>query len=375
MMAWPIPDIPEKKSYPAPKFWFWIIALIMMLITGAISSIKIWNVATYANVFFYGILPAFFLWLCFFGVVLNRYEQSLVASLAWDLETERTKAEWRRWSRRQLAIVGNVLFSPEEKGMETLLGEPDKVPAYPKKARSLFLSPHSFPVLMKETDRELELQYPGYRHFLHSIYILHSPDGFDEYRNELIFQQWNLIPTSIYSTETLGSFYDTNISDGLILLLCLQVWPVGSPGQSSEFISAQLIASTSFACQPSVPVIGGITRIMPLKPGELIKGLDMLFEYIQPDKNSLEYVWLLGAAEKTAAEIMQYATRNQWLLPEKRPLRSIDLSFGPPGEMALPLSLAMLTDATNKTGKAQLLVYQTSQQTGALCLIVRELYR
>ncbi|MFP1789323.1 hypothetical protein ACLED1_07910 [Lonsdalea quercina] len=373
-MAWPIPDIPEQKSLPAPKYWLWIIVLILMLITGAAFSLWIWNVATYANVFFYGVLPALLVWLCLFGAMFNRYEQSVVASQAWNLETERTKAEWRSWSRRQLAVVGNVLFSPEEKGMAALLGELDKVPAYPKKARLLFNSPHSFPTLMKEIDRKLELQYPGYRYFLHSIYVLQSPDRFDEYRNESISQQWDLIPTPIYSTKILESFYDAKIPDGLILIITLQDWPDRGVGQSSEFISAQLIASPTFARQHSLPVIAGITRMMPLEEGEFINELDMLFEYIQPDKQNLEYVWLLGASEKTSAEIMQYANRHQWPLPEKRPLHSIDLSFGPPGEMALPLSLVMLAEAANKTGKDQLLVNQTPQQTGTLCLIARELY-
>jgi len=373
-MAWPIPDIPEKKPISAPKHWLWVIVLILMLIAGAISSLWIWNMTNYADVFFYGTLPALSLWLCLYGVMLNRYEQSIVASRAWDFETEQTRSEWRSWSRQQLAVIGNVLFSPEEKGMEALLGELEKVPAFPKKARPLFNSPHSFPTLMKEIDRKLEQQCPGYRHLLYSIYVYQPADRFDKERDELIFQQWDLIPNSIHSMKIVDSFYDVKISDGLILILCLQDWPARSVGSSSEFISAQLIASPDFVLQHSLPVIAGITRMMPLEAGELINELDMLFKYIQPDKENLEYVWLLGAAEKTASEIMQYATRRQWLLPEKRPLHSIDLSFGPPGEMALPLSLAMMAEAANITAKDQLLVNQMPLQTGILCLITRELY-
>jgi hypothetical protein len=40
--------------------------------------------------------------------------------------------------------------------MKMLLGELEKVPAFPKKARALFNSRHSFQDLMKETDRKLE---------------------------------------------------------------------------------------------------------------------------------------------------------------------------------------------------------------------------
>lgn len=373
-MAWSIPDIPEKKPLPEPKYGFWMIILILMLITG--STLSIWGleVKSYTKILFYGVLPAFFVWVCLVGIVLNRYEQSLLASRAWNLQTVRTKDEWRRWSRRQLAVVGNVLFSPEEKGMEALLAALDKVPAYPKKARPLFDSSHSFASLIKDIDQELERQCPGYRHFLHSIYSFQAPDRFDEFRHNSIYQQWDLAPTPVYSTEFISSFYDEENADGLILILCLQDWPTRSVEQSSEFVSAQLIAPPTFARQHSLPVIAGITRMMPLEVGKLINELEMVFEYIQPDKQSLEYVWLWGAAEKTSEVIMQYATRHQWSLPEKRPLHSIDLSFGPPGEMALPLSLAMLVEAANKTDKDQLLVNQTLEQTGKLCLITRELY-
>lgn len=373
-MAWPIPDIPDKKSLPRPKFWFWILVLVLMLIMGAISSLWIWKKVTYAEVFFYGALPASLIWLCLFGGLFNRYEQSVAACRAWDCEREQTKVEWRNWSRQQLAVVGNVLFSPEEKGMEALLEELEKVPAFPKKVRPLFNSQYNFQDFMKETDRKLELQHPGYRYSLHSVYVYQSPDRIDEKRIELISQQWDLIPNLIYSMKTLDAFYDEKNVDGLILVLCLQDWPPGRTGQSSEFISAQLITSSAYAQQQSLPVIAGITRMMPLEVEKLKNELDMFFDYVQPDKQNLEYVWLLGDAEKAAAEIMQYATRHHWPLPEERPLHSIDLSFGPPGEAALPLSLAMLAEAVTKTDKDQLLVSQIAQQTGTLCLITRELF-
>lgn len=373
-MTWPIPEVPDRKNVSAPKYWFWIMILIIILILWAVFSMWLWKLESYTKFLFYGILPALLFWLCLFGVILNRYEQSVLAIQIWKLEKERTKAEWRRWSQRQLAVVGNVLFSPEEKGMEALLGDADTVPAYPKKYRPLFDSPYDFFEIMKDADLRLELQYPGYRHLLHSIYIFHSPDSFEQYRNESVYQQWNLLPTSIYSAAFLESLYDSDSSGGLILVVCFQGWSPKIIKQSSEFISAQLITSTTFARQHSLPVIAGITRLMPLEKGKLIKELDMLFEYIQPDKDSLEYIWLLGTAEKTPAEIQQYATLHQWLLPEKRPLYSIDFSFGPPGEMALPLSLVMLAEAANKTGKDHLLVNQTLQQTGYLCLITRNLY-
>lgn len=373
-MAWPISDIPLKKKIPAPKYRFWIVILILMLMIGIGSGLWIWDVKTYIKLFLYGIFPSFLIWLCLFGVVLNRYEQSVIYALTWNKEAENTKAAWRSWSRKQLAVVGNILLSPEEKGMDTLLGNLEDVPAYPKKARPLFGTTDNFQQLINDIDKKLEHQRPGYRNLLHSIYVLQAPGRFEKMSNEAIFQQWDLIPVSYHSSKPLELLYESDDFEGLILIICLQDWPNRKAAQSSEFISAQLITSASLAQQLALPAVAGITRMMPLEKGKLIDELDMFFEYNQPDKQDLEYVWLTGAAENTAADIMYYATQHEWVLPEKRPLHSIDLSFGPPGEMILPLSLAMLVEAANKTAKDQLLISQTPQQTGTLCLITRKLY-
>ena len=373
-MAWPVPDIPQYKTVPAPKLWLWVIALIFMLATGIFCSLWAGNVSTYVQVFFYGVLPAFLVWLCLFGMVLNRYEQSSAANWHWNNESEHTRVEWQSWSRRQLAVVGNVLLSPEEKGMDRLLGDLEDVPVYPDKSRPLFNSSDSYSAIMNDIAGKLEQQFPGYRYLLHSVYVLQASGRYEKLSSTAIFEKWDLVPVSIHSFEPIERLYDAADFDGLMLVICLQDWTHRSAGLSSEFISAQLIASPSLARQQGFPVIAGLTRMMPLEPGELLNELDMFFRYNQPDKQTLEYVWLTGAAEKTAADIMQYAAQHQWRLPEKRPLHSIDLSFGPPGEMILPLSLSMLAEAASKTDKDQLLIMQTPQQTGTLCLITRELY-
>nr|MDQ6121068.1 hypothetical protein [Klebsiella pneumoniae subsp. pneumoniae] len=52
-------------------------------------------------------------------------------------------------------------------------------------------------------------------------------------------------------------------------------------------------------------------------------------------------------------------------------MHMIDHSFGQGSELAFPLSLAILTEATRKTSKEQLVICQKSQEieTKWLCLI------
>lgn len=373
-MGWPIPDIPSHYVVAKPLFWFWFMVLLLMLVVGTLFSLLIFNVTTYVQALLYGALPALLLWFCLFGIVLNRYEQSVAGSVSWDAETKQTKKHWQHWSRRQLAIVGNVLLSPEEHGMDDLLGDIADIPAYPEKARPLFGSPQTLSTLLNNIDQQLEQQHPHYRQFLQTIYVLAANNATGISIEKSVFEQWDLVSDSIDSIEDIQSLYDAENNNGLFLMLCFQHWSGGESRQYSELISAQLMASTVFARQHAMPVIAGLGRIMPLEAKKLGHDLEMLFEYNQLNKQKLQYVWLSGAVEKTPVEIMQYAEQHQWPLPVKKPLYSIDYSFGPAGGLIFPLSLAMLSEAARKTGKDQLIIYQTPQQTGTLCLISQELY-
>lgn len=47
--------------------------------------------------------------------------------VCWESERQQVKQLWQHWSQKQLAIVGNVLFTPEEKGMSVLLGPQEEI--------------------------------------------------------------------------------------------------------------------------------------------------------------------------------------------------------------------------------------------------------
>ncbi|WP_427033868.1 hypothetical protein ACNF2N_12690 [Enterobacter hormaechei] len=113
---------------------------------------------------------------------------------------------------------------------------------------------------------------------------------------------------------------------------------------------------------------------MHLDNDNLEKALEMLFEYNRIDKSDVRHVWLSGITADIPSKLMQYADRFQWKLPEKHPFYLIDFSFGPPGEMTFPVSLALLVDAAQNTEANQLLIIQASPQSRLLCLITRKHY-
>lgn len=113
---------------------------------------------------------------------------------------------------------------------------------------------------------------------------------------------------------------------------------------------------------------------MPLAPGKLSDDLNMLFDYNKLNFNELEHVWLSGDAGDTSVDIALYADSHDWILPKKKPVHYIDLTFGPPGELIFGLSLSMMVEAASKTSQNQLIIYQKPQSSGWMCLITKELF-
>lgn len=373
-MGWPIPDVPEKSAIPAPRYGLWFTVLAIMVISGSLLALFIGRFSTYTPVLLYGALPAFLSWLCIFGVALNRYDQSGAAAYTWHEEAEITKSQWQQWSREQLAVVGNVLLTPEAEGVCSVLGPLSEIPMYPQKARPLWGDKQNLASRLNTIDENLGKQAPGYGHHLYKIYVLHSSALFRETIRASVFNHWQLMPEFVTSVEQIKELSFDHEVKGLALILCLQQWPQNRPQKFSEFVSAQLICSPGFIREHKYSLLAGLGRMMPLSPDNLPDDLDMLFDYNRLNVNEIEHVWLSGDTENTSVAISIYAESHQWILPKKKPIHYIDLTFGPPGELSFGVSLSMMVEAARNTSQNQLLIYQKPQSSGWLCLITRELF-
>ncbi|MEQ2026447.1 hypothetical protein ABLB84_11845 [Xenorhabdus szentirmaii] len=369
-MGWNIPDIPQKKILSYPNYKYWVFFLILLLSITTLVTLFAFDISL-GKVFLFIILPILAVWLCVLGFLLNKYERSVMISNSWDSEINNVKELWRSWSKKQLAIVGNVILTPEKEGMKVLLEELKDIPAYPKKARPLFDYSLDVTHVLKAIDNGLEKQCSGYRHYLYHIYVLQTNNSLKLRAEKAIFAQWDLVPIFIDSLDEIENLYDEESSENFVLLMTLQNWSGRSDNKFSELVSAQLIASQHFINRKSIYPMAALGRIMPICLSEINDDLDMLFEFNQLDKKQLQYVWLTGNTHDIAIKIMQYAAEKQWLLPNKLPLRSLDYSFGPASKMSFPLSLAMLVEAVSKTGKNQLVFSLSGGNDGYLCLVTR----
>lgn len=373
-MGWPIPEVPEKIAIPKPRYGWWFIILALMVAVGSLLALFIGRFNTYTPALLYGALPAFLIWLCIFGLVLNRYDQSGASAYTWHEETQETKRQWQQWSREQVAVVGNVLLTPEAEGVSSVLGPLSEIPMFPKKARPLWGDKQNLASRFNTIDEELERQAPVYRHHLYTIHVLHSAALHRETIRTSIFNHWQLQPEFISSVDDIKELNFECEVKGFALVLCLQHWPENRPQKFSELISAQLFCSPKFFSENKFPLLAALGRMMPLSPEYLHNDLDMLFEYNKLSFNELTHVWLSGETENNSAAVSVYAESHQWSLPKKKPVHYVDLTFGPPGELSFGVSLSMMVEAVRSTSENQLIIYQEPQFSGWLCLITRELF-
>lgn len=370
-MSWPIPKIPAKTVVSQPDYRRWVIILLVMAMAGTLLAVFPGKATSYGQALLYGMLPATLLWLCFFGLAFHRYEQSVNAALLWNEETARTKQHWQHWSRKQQIVVGNVALTPEEKGVNALLGNLTDIPAYPEKARPLSADLSGLSERLKFIDQEIEKQCPGYRHHLSKIVIQYQEKYQKETIEQTVYQQWELCPEYADAPESFCAD-DENEPSGLDLLLCLQDWKDSEAEKYSEFVTAQLITSSRFASQNALPVIAGVGR--SLSSDSLTGALDILSEYNRLEKESIRYVWLSGMDADERTRLVQHITSKHWSLPERRPLISLDHSFGPRGPLMFPVVVSLLADAAKHTGEMQLYISRNEKNLYSLCLITRELF-
>ncbi|NDJ57095.1 hypothetical protein GWD52_08830 [Enterobacteriaceae bacterium 4M9] len=372
-MQWPIPDIPARNALHRPHMKLWLCIFCILIITGILLALFIGKVTTYTQALLYGALPAFLLWILAFSVAFYRYEQSVNRALLWQEETHKTKYNWQLWSMQQLAVVANVVLTPEKEGVLALLGKHADIPAYPKKARALALATElqSLSARLKFIDEQCEAHCAEYRCHLSSVKIVFLPGYIDELVSEVVYEIWDLYPEVVNSASELYSSYDDNI-DSLILVLCLQDWHGEQNKAYSEFVTGQLITSAEFARKHSMSVLAGVGR--ELTTDNLQQGLDRLIEYNRLYYGQMQHIWLSGTNADCRAEFVQYATSKDWPLSNRMPCLSLDHSFGPPGPLMFPISIALLSDAAINTDKMQLLLSSNSQNQYTLCLITRDLF-
>ncbi|CAQ84405.1 MULTISPECIES: hypothetical protein [Photorhabdus] len=374
-MSWPIPEIPSLRVVAPVRYGVWGIILLLMLTIGTGIALMLIEPPDFLQVVLHGSLPAFFGWLMLFGAALNRYERFCTASQAWEAASEETHFQWQQWSRKQLAVVGNVILTPEPQGIAPLLGEQKNIPAFPDTGRALSVPSMDFRQLLAQVDQDFEQQCPGYRQLLHTIYLADVPSTDLFHDSECVQQLWGMAPTQIEHREAITSLYDKAAFEGLIMVIACQCWPVtGGKKAYSEFLSAQLFSSTAFAAQKKLNILAGMGRELPSVPQEIKKDFKMLFEYNRIDKSNMRHLWVTGVSQDALTELMMEGHDSPFHFAPENPVHLIDRTFGPPGPLSVFLASAMLTEAVGLTNSDHIIINQLPEGNAILYLMTKELH-
>ncbi|MCC8463175.1 hypothetical protein [Photorhabdus bodei] len=374
-MSWPIPEIPRLRVMAPVRYGVWGMILLLMLAVGTGMALMLREPPDLLQVVLYGSLPAFFGWMLLFGAVLNRYERFCTAAQAWEAASAETRFQWQQWSRKQLAVVGNFILTPEPQGIAPLLGKPKDIPAFPDAGRALSVPSTDIRQLLVKVDDKFEQQCPGYRSLLSTIYLADVPSMDLSHHQECVQQQWGLVPTQIESREVITSLYDKAAFEGLTMVIACQCWPAkGGKEAYSEFLSAQLLSSTAFAAQKKLNVLAGMGRALPSLPGEIKKDFRMLFEYNRIAKSSMQHLWVTGISQNVLTELMMEGRDSPFHFVPENPVHLIDHTFGPPGPLSVFLTSAMLTEATGLTNSDHIIINQLPEGNAVLYLMTKGLH-
>lgn len=369
-MGWPIPDT-RQYQYSLPRKRTWILLYLSVAIEVILCVVDYFSKENILEVYEY-ISDLFFI-LILFSVFLVFYcYYKVVKKSVWDDELKNAHIAWEQWSREQLVICGNVISSPEEHSASVMLQDTQNIPAYPHKGRPLFGKSMTLKQRLAEIDDMLERQCPGYRYFLHTIYLAGISVDAVNTDAEDVFEQWHLYPEHLSSLSELKSWYDEKAHKGIALIIGIQLWP-SQPQSYSEFISAQLITTPAFAKEKKLPVLAGLGRVMPSASDTLSQDLDMLFEYTGIDREKIKNIWLSKLDKKAMADVSIYACNKNIPLPLESPYHLIDHTFGPPGPVADFIALALLADSMPYHQDLQLLVKGSGDKEIFLCLMTRKI--
>ncbi|TQS87403.1 hypothetical protein ELQ32_13860 [Limnobaculum zhutongyuii] len=372
-MGWPISQLTE---YPEPKWlvwWRWGLLLLVFIAIGFGISLCFgsWREEDERLFWLSGFLLPAFIWLIALGIRTSHYLAEAKIREAWERAERENIAEWQIWSRMQLPVLAQALLTPEEKGIELLIGDPKNIPAFPKKSRPLYISSLNSDqpayAFLTHIHKQLEDSYPNYRRNLATIYI--SAHLFtDKALTEVIYHQWDLYPQPIESYADLISELFASPPDLPVMILSSQYWKNADKQPYSEMVSAQIVSSKRFIQQMNIEPVIWMGRLMPSSAATLNDDLQQLFSFNRLSAKDSSGIWLSGMDKQNSAVLATFAYQTQLSLNPEHPFHLLDLSFAEAGPEMGGLLSTVAGSAARMTGMHQLYLCQSDKSSEGLLL-------
>lgn len=345
-MSWPIPILSKKELPLPPNLWFWGIFFIFLQIIAIIVGIFILNYDDPKIIVGLCLIPATLGWIILYIFWILKYIGSFLLTKYWNKEIKKTDLLWKEWGNKKIVVLGNAILSSEEDGINKILeGKP---PVFPLKGKPLYLSDVDFEELLQNQHQQLEIHYPDY-HTQVKEFILLLPNNLsskEQIYQDFIVKIWGQKPIHIFHDikELQAFFNDEIIANKLILLISLQLW-LDNPEEYSEFITTQLLSSTSFIQDNNInQIYGYIGRPMPLPLYNIENDFKQFITYGCEDINKIKSAWTNNIDEDTNTNIIVELRKHQI----SASMHNINYSFGPFGPLSLIFTIASGLEAAKK---------------------------
>lgn len=353
-MSWPIPILSKKELPFPPNLWFWTIFFVSLQIIAVIIGIFILNYDNPKVIVGLCLIPATLGWIILYIFCALKYIISLLLIKSWNKQIEKTDLLWKDWGKKKIVVLGNAILSSEEDGINKILeGKP---PVFPLKGKPLYLRDVDFEELLQNQHQQLEIHYPNY-HTQVKEFILLLPNNLsskEQMYQDTIIKLWGQKPINIFhDINELQSFLNDGITHNkLILFISLQLWS-NTPEEYSEFITSQLLSSTSFIKENNIDQIYGyIGRPISLPLYNIENDFKQFITYGCEDTNKIKSAWTNNINEDTNTNIILALGKNNI----SASTHNINYSFGPSGPLSLIFTIASGLEAAQKQ-KAEQFVF------------------
>jgi hypothetical protein len=303
-MGWPIhvgePVQPEAR----PSWKRWALLFVGLAGVGAAWAVWSWPHGKPVDLRFWlrAAVTPLLVGCVLLGLRLNRYEQSVAASVAHDEATGQTKHKWQQWAQQALTVTACASITPERDLVAAMSSVPPVATASPHKGRKF----HDWPDdgktdplqwAFEQLARRLDQVRPDWHGCVRSVHVQgdFEPERIESaWRGALaVVQRPSLAPVARFDVRDWENMFDEPDARPR-LFVGVQAWSFSrEPLDFSELAVALLVSGSSATGSVATPA-AWIGRPMPTSTEMLDADLAMLLNYSEIDPGTIGRVWFTG---------------------------------------------------------------------------------
>uniref|UniRef100_E1TAM7 Transmembrane protein n=1 Tax=Burkholderia sp. (strain CCGE1003) TaxID=640512 RepID=E1TAM7_BURSG len=313
-MGWPIiaGETVQPESGLSWKPWM----LLFACLTGACIAWAVWSWPHGKSIdirfWLRAVVTPLLLGCVLLGLRINRYEQSVAASVASQEATEKTRLEWQKWAQRTLRVIACATISPEQKLAAAMTATPPTATASPHKGRKFYGWPDDGKTdplqwACEQLIRQLSEVHPGWQTHVRSVHVQSDATAED------IECAWQAAMVASGLSQSAARVVPFEMSDWHDmfeeldprprLFVAVQTWPSSrEPQNFSELATALLVSGDDGKNDCDAPA-ARIGRPMTISAETLDEDLAMLFEYAGTNTETITRVWLSGVSADLAGSM------------------------------------------------------------------------